>query len=134
MLPCVAKLILLLKLPIGSGAELETRRRQLAEYLHDREQAVADEVRQAAANVRYHGRLAAIAWERERSWEEKLREVESRQRQGLAPFAEVASTTLDLLKARSDVLTEVMAWHIARVKLRQAQGLLAAECDEGGAA
>ena len=112
----------------GSGVDLDVRRDQLRGYLAEREAAVAEEIRQAAANVNYRAKLSALAWAREKSWEEKLRDVESRQKQGLAPFAEVISTKLDMLKARSDVIQEVMAWYIAGVKLKQAQGRLVAEC------
>jgi hypothetical protein len=40
----------------------------------------------------------------------------------------VAPVRLAWLKTRSDLVHEVMAWHIARAKLRQAQGMLVAEC------
>jgi hypothetical protein len=117
--------------PAG-GIEADTRRRQLSQYLCDREAAVADEIRQAAAAVRYRTQIVALASARERSWADKTNEVRSRQQQGLASFAEVASTNLDWLKARADVIQEVMAWHIAWVKLRQAQGLLPADCASSG--
>jgi hypothetical protein len=124
----LTKVLAILHLHHGDRGELEVRRRQLAEYLHERELAVADEVRQAAAGVKYHYTLAGLALEREKSWEAKEKEVRSRQGQGLTSFAEVASTTLETLKARADVIQEVMAWYIAHAKLRQAQGLLVAEC------
>jgi hypothetical protein len=129
-LPLITALALL-HVHIGNRAELETRRSQLAAYLRDREAAVADEVRQAAIALRLRTQIVAVAWAREKSWEEKAKEVQSRQKQGLASFAEMTSTTLDLLKSRGDVIQEVTAWHIARAKLRQAQGLLAAECASG---
>lgn len=110
-------------------AEAEIRRRQLCELLRERETAVAEEVRQAATTVMYRSRMVALAWEREKSWAEKNREVESRRKQGLASFAEVTPTMLDWLKARGDLVQEIMNWHIARVKLRQAQGLLPRDCE-----
>ena len=122
--PVLTKIVTILHLPIENGAELATRRQQLAEYLVEREAAVADEIRQAAAGIQSHARLTALAWARERIWEEKVKDVESRKQQGLAPSAEVTSTTLEMLKARGEVIQEAMAWHIARVKLSQAQGLL----------
>jgi hypothetical protein len=128
------KIVAALQQHAGDLSEVEVRRGQLSQYLAEREAAVADEIRQAAAAVGYHANLVALAWAREKSWEEKLRDVESRQKQGLAPSAEVTSTTLDVLKSRSEVIQEVMGWHIARVKLKQAQGLLASECGAWSAA
>ena len=127
----LGKTLALLHLHLGERSELATRRRQLQEYLAEREAAVADEVRQAAAALRSRTQLVAVAWAREKSWEEKAKEVQSRQKQGLASSAEMTSTTLELLKSRGEVIQEVMAWHIARAKLRQAQGLLSAECAAG---
>lgn len=116
---------------LGERSELATRRRQLQEYMAEREAAVAEEIRQAATALRLRTQLVAVAWAREKSWEEKGKEVQARQQQGLASFAEMTSTTLELLKSRGEVIQEVMAWHIARAKLRQAMGLLAAECAGG---
>ncbi len=39
-----------------------------------------------------------------------------------------AQVTLDWLKARTEVVTEVMAWHQARVRRKAARGWLAWEC------
>jgi hypothetical protein len=123
-----AKLPALLALDLAARKELDVRRRQVEEYLHERESAVAEEIRQAAEALRYRTRIVALAKERERSWQERVRDARSRQQQGLTSFAEVAQTNLEWLKARADVVQEVMAWEIARVKLKQAQGLLVAEC------
>ncbi len=123
-----AKLPALLALDPAARNEIELRRRQVEEYLHQRENAVAEDIREAANALLYRARIAALAKERERSWQERLRDARSRQQQGLTSFAEVAQTNLDWLKARADVVQEVMAWEIARVKLKQAEGLLVAEC------
>ena len=37
-------------------------------------------------------------------------------------------TVSALAQAQGELIQEVMAWHIARAKLKQAQGLLALEC------
>ncbi|MCX7700335.1 MAG: TolC family protein [Gemmataceae bacterium] len=118
---------LLTMLPAGR-TEIELRRGQLIDWLREREAAVVEEVRQAVTAIRYHGRVAALAWQRERSHLQALQEAHSRRQQGLASFAELAQKHLEWLKARSDVLQETMAWYIARVRLWQAQGLLAPTC------
>lgn len=132
--PCLSKIVALLALRRAGRGELEQRRGQLTDYLGQREAAVAEEVRQAAAALVYRGRIVALSWERERWREKNLRDIRGRQQQGLASFAEVASTMLEWHKARAEVVQEVMAWHIAGAKLRQAQGTLAAECSSGDCA
>jgi outer membrane protein TolC len=117
---------------LGRQNDISTRRAQLSEYLNERENAVAEEIRQAATALNNRTQLVALASARERSWAEKVNDIRSRQQQGLASFAEVASANLDWFKARGDVIQEVMAWHIAWVKLRQAQGLFPSDCRNGG--
>lgn len=129
-----AKLPALLALAPGAREEVDVRRRQIEELLRDRENSVAEEIREAAGALRYRARIVALAKDRERSWEERVRDARSRQQQGLSSFAEVAQVNLDWLKARAEVVQEVMAWEIARVKLKQAQGLLVSECVCGSAA
>ncbi len=117
---------------VCSRSDAVTRRQQLSHYLAEREAAVSEEIRQAANALKDRTQLVALASARERSWASKVDEVKSRQKQGLASFAEIASADLDWFKARGDVITDVMAWHIAWVKLRQAQGLLPADCHAAG--
>ena len=41
---------------------------------------------------------------------------------------DIAAADLQLLDARRELAHQVMAWRIAQVKLKEAQGLLAFEC------
>jgi outer membrane protein TolC len=123
-----ARLLSVFSLHSAKQKELAARRRQLEQYLHDREEAVAEEIRQAILTMAAHIRMGTLARERSQTWEKKVKEVRERSLQGLASFAEITATHVDWLKARGDVLHEVMAWNIARAKLKQAQGLLALEC------
>lgn len=113
-------------LPSSRGA-IEQRRQQLTDWLAQREAAIAEEVRQAVAAMRYHGRVVALAWQRERSYFQAVEDARNRQKQGLASFAELTERNLEWIKARSEVLQATMAWYIARVHVWQAQGLLAEE-------
>jgi outer membrane protein TolC len=117
---------------LAGHADAQTRRSQLSEYLSERENAVAEEIRQAVNALNNRTQLVALASARERSWAEKVNDIRSRQQQGLASFAEVAAANLDWFKARGDVIQEVMAWHVAWVKLRQAQGLFPSDCRASG--
>ena len=96
----LAKATLSLRINPAGRNEVEVRRRQLLAYLAEREAAVADEVRQAAASVRTHYQLAVLAYAREQSWAAKAQEVLARKQQGLASFAELTSAKLEMLKAR----------------------------------
>lgn len=105
--------------------QIELRRQQLTEWLSQREAAIAEEVRQAVTSMRYHGRVVAIAWQRERSHFQAVQDGRNRQQQGLTSFAELTQLNLEWLRARADVLQATLAWYIARVQVWQAQGLLA---------
>jgi len=50
--------------------------------------------------------------------------LQKRQKAGVNVTVELVTAKLDLLKAKGDLLTAVIDWHAASVKLRQAMGLL----------
>jgi outer membrane protein TolC len=119
--PCL--LVLRLVMPNGPVREREVtvRRQQLVQLLHERERAVANEVRQAAHDLNAHRRLAALARRQAKSWKDKLDDLEDREAKGMATFAEITSARLECLKARGDVVAELVAVRVADVKLKQAQ-------------
>jgi hypothetical protein len=135
-LPCGARLLLALGKCLGHKpppdpstlAELEVRRKQLADLIADRERAVADETRAAAVGVNAQLKKVALARDRVDSWKAKWDEA-VKQREAKIPGAELAEAQvrLEWLRARAEVVAEVMAWHQARVRLRAAQGRLAPE-------
>lgn len=110
--------------------ELEVRRQQLRYQREHRERAVAEDIRQAGRTLAAHQQLIALSREKAASWEKKVHELEDRNKQGLASVSEVALGKLDWLRARGELVKEVMAWHIAYAKFRQAQGILARECSD----
>jgi outer membrane protein TolC len=117
------------------GGEKALRAGQLGQLLAERERAVADEVRRAAAALHTKARLVALSRERVLLAESRRRDAEARVNRGGGSFLEVLSTGLDWYKARAQLTTDVMGWHTARVQLKQAQGLLVWECcGDGGAA
>jgi hypothetical protein len=119
--PCL--LILRMLMPNGPVREREVavRRQQLVQLLHDRERVAANEVRQAAHDLNAHRRLAALARRQVKSWKDKLDDLEDREAKGMATFAEITSARLEWLKARGDVIGELVAVRAADVKLKQAQ-------------
>ncbi|MBA4186708.1 MAG: hypothetical protein C0467_01695 [Planctomycetaceae bacterium] len=109
-------------------AELEVRRKQILDLIADRERAVADEARAAILTMNAQVSRIAHARERQQVWEEKLADA-VKKRAADQPGAELLESQMrtELLKTKAEVVTEVAAWHQARVKLKAAQGWLAWE-------
>ena len=118
---------------VADEAEVEERRQQIAELRQDRTRAVSDEARAAAMQMNAQRARIALARGRVDNLNTKLEEAK-KQRTANIPGADLmeAQARLEWLKARAEVVTEVMAWHQARVKLKAAQGLLAWECAPEG--
>ncbi len=134
--PSAAKPLVRLHGPAADAAlaaEVAVRRRQLFELIAERERAVADETRAAAVLLDSQTGRVALARGRAESWRAKVDDLK-RQRAANLPGADLqeSQATLESLKARSEVVAEVMAWHQARVRLKAAQGRLIEECDPPG--
>jgi hypothetical protein len=122
------KLAVLLGHPSTSEGELVELCRQFQAYRIQREQEVADEIRQAVMTVDARLREVAVGLEEVRGWERRLEELKAKAERGIPTFPERTTVELHRLEAQSDLHQHVAAWHIARVKLSQAQGLLAEQC------
>ena len=111
-----------------AAAELEVRRKQVADMIVSRERDVADEARVAVVTLNAQTKRVALARDRVAAWKVKLDEAEAQQKAGL-PFADLQAAQVRLvwLKARGELVAEVMAWHQARVRLRAAMGWLAGD-------
>lgn len=112
----------------AAAAELEIRRQQLADFIADRERAIADETRAAALAVNSQRVRAALARDRFQIWDEKLTDA-VKKREANQPGAEFLEpqVRLEWLKAKAEVAAEVAAWHQARIRLKAAMGWLAWE-------
>jgi hypothetical protein len=109
--------------------EVETRRRQLCQLLVDRQEAAVEEIRQAAYAVETRLEQIVIAGENARQQRDRAEAL--RQRRGVpdGPTAfEIQAAELEAIQAKSEAIHQVVAWRIAQVKLKEAQGLLACEC------
>ncbi len=112
----------------GSAEELQTRQSQLTQALEETERTARREIREAAENVESRLREIAVAKSRRQAWKQRLTDLkEKRTADGTTAF-DVRTAKLEMLRAESEVLHRVIAWRIAQVKLRQAQGLLAVDC------
>ncbi|HEY7159155.1 MAG TPA: hypothetical protein VH575_34745 [Gemmataceae bacterium] len=118
----------LLHIQPGQNAEVERVRAQLTDYLHERERVVAAEIREAAYEVRARRESVVLAREAAGRWQDRIKDLEKQQAQGMPVFAELTSAHMDWYKARGEVVKEFLGWKIAAVKVKQAQGILPAEC------
>ena len=108
----------------GAEAELPTRQAQLTQAQNDTERAVRREITEAAQNVETRLREIAVAKQRWEVWTQRVAGLqEKRKADGVTAF-DVSIAQLELLHAEGDVIHRVIAWKIAQVKLKQAQGLL----------
>ena len=90
---------------------------------------MAEEVRRAVADLHAKARLVALSRERLKSAKQQRRG--RRAEGGSRPaghFWTCSPPNLDWYKARNQLTVDVMAWHTARAKVREAQGLLVWEC------
>jgi hypothetical protein len=122
-----------LLIPCTADQDVEKMTRQFRLLLGERERQVAAEVRAAVREVGIRYEVAGLAWQRVELARRQVAEWEERERKGTKVGTALAQARRDLIKAQSDQLREVIAWEIARVKLRQSQGLLA-HCDHAGGA
>lgn len=113
-------------------AELEVRKQQLAAHIEARERAVADEARAAVVSLNAQTRRVQLARDRLAGYSAQRADA-AKKREANQPGGELleAQATLEWLKARGEVVAEVMAWHTARVRLKAAKGWLAWECLSG---
>jgi outer membrane protein TolC len=125
--PLVATLAALKAFASGDG-EKDLRNRQVSDLLADRERAVAEEVRRVVADLNAKTRLVTLSRERVVSADEHRRDAEQKAERASGSFVEVLTARLEWYKARGQLTTDVMAWHTARAKAREAQGVFVWEC------
>ena len=121
-------LMMLLGAPEAREDEVEVLCRQLQAFRIEREKGVAEEISQAVLTVGAKLRQVAAAREEVQGWERRLDELKARAEQGMSTFPERTTIELRRIEAQGSLLEQVVAWNIARVKLAQAQGLLAEPC------
>jgi outer membrane protein TolC len=112
----------------GNEEEAQARQSQVAQAQSDMERTISREVSEAAQNIETQVREIAVAKERGQVWQQRMADLKDRrQTDGVTAF-DLNAAQLELLRAEGDTLHRVIAWKIAQAKLKQAQGLLAAEC------
>ncbi|HTU91437.1 MAG TPA: hypothetical protein VMF69_15250, partial [Gemmataceae bacterium] len=112
----------------GQQEELERVRRQLNDYLGERERTVEAEIREAVYEIGARRDAIELARRAAGSWQERIRNLKKQQAEGLEGELGLASAYQEWHRARGGVVKEFIGWKIAAVKLKQAQGVLPAEC------
>jgi len=120
--------------PFGEAnrsAEASTRQSQAQQALADLEKSAAREIADAAQKIDAALRQIAVAKERWESWKQRVAGLEEKRESDGVTASDLSTARLELLRAEGDAVHRIIAWKIAQVKLKQAQGLLAAECGYG---
>ena len=98
--------------------ELAVRKNQLFNLICEKEREAADQVRTAVAFQETAASLVASTNARAEALRKQVETLRSKK----VPLTAEVPVVLEWLKARGEVITTVMNWHQARVKLQAAQG------------
>ena len=114
----------------SSSGESGTRSSQLSDLLANRERAAVEEIRTAVSTVEVRFRQIAVAKCRAERSREELDFMRLRRERPNATVTslDVGGAELQWLDAQRELVHEVVALRIAQAKLKEAQGLLVAEC------
>jgi outer membrane protein TolC len=109
--------------------ETQTRREQLDDLLEFQKRSAEGEIRRAAGDVEARLRRIGLAKDKLDQCQALWRRLrERREAKGTVQASEISAAQLEVLRAESEAFQAVVEWKIALVKLKQSQGLLAAEC------
>jgi hypothetical protein len=111
--------------------DAETVRQQILAYQSEREEQIASDIRRDVRLLAIQTEILILARRRAADNQRRVEELAEKQAKGLSSFAETAEARLEWLKARGTVVEAAATLLIYKVKLRQDQGLLAAECCPG---
>jgi hypothetical protein len=104
------------------------RQQQLNDYVQNRVQHISAEIRQSVVMIELRLKQTALAKEHVAYTAERVRELEGRGTAGKSNFLELSLARLRLLQAKADVVSRVVGWKVADVRLRENQGRLLDEC------
>lgn len=115
--------------PTGREEETHVRRHQLRELLESQERLAAEEIRDAALNVTATLNQVVLAKGVRDNRRQRVESLEQRRgtADGITVF-DISAARMQEIEAQRGLVHQVIAWRIAQVKLKQAQGALALEC------
>jgi hypothetical protein len=108
--------------------EVPFRWQQLNQLLASQHHLATEEIRQAAFTVQTQRSQVAMAREVLDSRRQRLTWLQGRRGLGGVTAFDISKARLEEIAAQRELTHQLVAWRIAQVKLKGAQGLLAAEC------
>jgi hypothetical protein len=111
--------------------EVESRRRQLRNYLADRERAITTDIRLTIRLIELQLHVIDVAKRRVLEAGLLAAETHDKYQKGFATFVESTQANLEWYKARAELANAVMTWHRILVRLKISQGVLPSECGCG---
>jgi predicted secreted protein len=111
-----------------SDNEVPVRCRQLKILLDDAERAATVAIRLAAFEVKAHYERIVIAQQKVDSWRARVDRLTAKRAVEDTTVFEISAAQNELYQAEIDVVHHVTQLRLARLALRQAQGLLPGEC------
>jgi hypothetical protein len=108
--------------------ELSTRQAQLQLLWQEQTREVKEEVRQSAVLVETRLQQVGLARNMLDAWTQELARLRDKRGTEGAAWSEVSAAQLEFYRAENELVRRIVAWKIAQVKLKKAQGLLALEC------
>jgi hypothetical protein len=116
---------------LGNSAaccEWATRAEQLEQMLVHLQRAAAEEIRQAVRTIETRLQQMAIAKHRLASREQALHDLVLQWGDERVTAFDIGDARMKVVEARGELVHQVIAWEIARVRLKRAQGLYALQC------
>jgi hypothetical protein len=109
--------------------ETHIRRAQVLELLADQRRSAEDDIRRAVGDVELRLGQVGLAKDKLDRWRHRIQQLrETRAATGTVTSFEIAAAEVEVFRAESDAFHAAVEWKTAEVKLREAQGLLAAQC------
>jgi hypothetical protein len=104
------------------------RQDQLQRMLVHLQRSVAEEIRQSVKAVETRLEQVAIAKQQLGSREKTYEDLKLQWGSDAVTAFQIVDAKLKMIEARAELVHHVVAWEIAHVKLKQAQGIFALEC------
>ncbi|MBX9677215.1 MAG: hypothetical protein K2X38_00540 [Gemmataceae bacterium] len=113
----------------GAGrAEEASRQNQMSRIRSESERLIASEVTQALGSMRTQKDAIELARRKLVREQNRLKDLEAKQAQGLAAPLQLLAVRQQVRQVEVELIEELAGWHLAKVRLRRAQGHLVREC------
>jgi hypothetical protein len=107
------------------ACEAQMRQWQVGMALGDQTRAAEEEIREASWEIESRLSQAVVAKGKWANLQQHLQGLHEKQKVAQATLFDVSAAQLQTLQAESDAVSALVAWKIAQVKLKKAQGALA---------